>query len=216
MIYIIYKTTNLINGKFYIGKHQTKDLNDGYIGSGKLLKRAIQKYKIDNFHTEILHICKDEKHMNLLEKILVVPDPEINYNLCEGGKGGFGYINKNNLSDKSSAGKKGRLKTDLILQKQYGKNWRSILVKQTQSYKTGLQKMINNNIEGQGAFYGKKHTKKWRQNHSAVMKEKQKGKLNSQYGTCWITNGAENKKIKKKELDFWLDLGYTKGRKMLV
>lgn len=95
MFYTIYKTTNLINGKFYIGKHQTKDLNDGYIGSGKLLKRAINKYGLDNFHTEILHVCESEKQMNTLEKILVVPDPELNYNLCPGGHGGFGFINNN-------------------------------------------------------------------------------------------------------------------------
>ncbi len=41
MYYVIYKTTNLVNGKFYIGKHQTNDLNDGYIGSGKILRLAI-------------------------------------------------------------------------------------------------------------------------------------------------------------------------------
>lgn len=37
--------------------------------------------------------------------------------------------------------------------------------------------------------------------------------LNSQYGTCWITNGAENKKIKRDDLDNWISLGYYKGRK---
>lgn len=95
MFYTIYKTTNVINNKFYIGKHQTKDLNDGYLGSGKLLKRAINKHGIENFHKEILHVCESEKQMNALEKILVVPDPELNYNLCPGGHGGFGYINNN-------------------------------------------------------------------------------------------------------------------------
>lgn len=35
--YTIYKTTNLINGKIYIGKHQTKDPYDSYLGSGKRL-----------------------------------------------------------------------------------------------------------------------------------------------------------------------------------
>ena len=100
MHYVIYKTTNLVNHKFYIGKHQTKNLNDGYVGSGKLLKRAIKKYGSENFHTEILHVCRSEKHMNLLEKILVVPDREINYNLCDGGHGGFGYLNKTGLNNK--------------------------------------------------------------------------------------------------------------------
>ena len=98
MHYIIYKTTNLINGKFYIGKHQTNDLNDGYIGSGKLLKRAIKKYGLDQFKTEILFECPTEAHMNLAEKVYVVIDQEVSYNLCPGGKGGFGYINKNALN----------------------------------------------------------------------------------------------------------------------
>jgi hypothetical protein len=72
MYFIIYKTTNIINGKYYIGKHKTNDLNDGYLGSGKLLKRAIKKYGTENFHREILHHCKSDEEMNLLEKILVV------------------------------------------------------------------------------------------------------------------------------------------------
>lgn len=97
MFYTIYKTTNTINGKFYIGKHKTKNLNDGYMGSGKLLKRAIKKYGLDNFYKEVLHVCESEKQMNALEKILVVPDAELNYNLCDGGKGGFGYINNAGL-----------------------------------------------------------------------------------------------------------------------
>jgi len=100
MFYTIYKTTNVVNGKFYIGKHQTKNIKDNYLGSGKRLKFAIKKYGIENFHKEILFVCESEKHMNTLEKILVVPDPELNYNLCDGGKGGFGYINsKLNLTE---------------------------------------------------------------------------------------------------------------------
>lgn len=98
MHYIIYKTTNLINGKFYIGKHQTKNLNDGYIGSGKLLKRAISKYGLDQFKTEIIEMCPTEAHMNLAERIYVVIDSEVSYNLCSGGRGGFGYINENGLN----------------------------------------------------------------------------------------------------------------------
>lgn len=97
MHYVIYKTTNLINGKFYIGKHQTKDISDGYIGSGKLLKYAIKKYGSDQFKTEIILECISEAYMNLAEKILVVIDPEVSYNLCRGGRGGFGYINSSGI-----------------------------------------------------------------------------------------------------------------------
>lgn len=98
MYFIIYKITNTINGKFYIGKHQTNKLNDGYMGSGKLLKLAIRKYGLENFKKEILHIFNTEEEMNIKEKELVVIS-EMSYNLCEGGHGGFSYINRNNLNE---------------------------------------------------------------------------------------------------------------------
>lgn len=47
---------------------------------------------------------------------------------------------------------------------------------------------------------------------SNIMKEKQKCSKNSQFGTIWITNGQENKKIKKELLDIWIEKGYYKGR----
>ena len=98
MFYTIYKITNILDNKIYIGKHQTKNINDNYMGSGKLIKIAIQKYGIENFKKEILHIFDNEKDMKNKEKELVVLD-EMSYNLCDGGKGGFGYINRTGLNN---------------------------------------------------------------------------------------------------------------------
>lgn len=98
MFYTVYKITNNINGKFYIGMHQTKNLDDGYMGSGKRLKLAITKYGEENFTKEILFIFDNENDMRLKEKELVVIDEEISYNLCDGGKGGFGYLNRTGLN----------------------------------------------------------------------------------------------------------------------
>lgn len=66
------------------------------MGSGKLILLAIKKYGIDNFTKEILYVFNTEDEMNSKEKELVVIS-EQSYNLCEGGTGGFGYINKNKL-----------------------------------------------------------------------------------------------------------------------
>lgn len=104
MYYIIYKTTNNINNKIYIGKHKTADVNDSYLGSGKILKRAIKKYGIENFSKEILFVFDNEQEMNDKEAAIVTED-FINdnnvYNLCSGGRGGFDYINRVGLGDRT-------------------------------------------------------------------------------------------------------------------
>jgi hypothetical protein len=96
--YTVYKITNNRNGKFYIGAHVTSDLNDGYMGSGKLIKRAIAKHGGEHFSKEFLAICDSSEEMFTLEREFVgyeqVNDPEC-YNLKEGGSGGFDWHNNN-------------------------------------------------------------------------------------------------------------------------
>lgn len=101
MYYTIYKVTNQINGKVYIGKHQTENLDDSYLGSGKNLRRAIEKHGRSNFKKEILFTLASEQEMNDKEAELV--DEEFvarkdTYNLCVGGQGGFSYINQKGLN----------------------------------------------------------------------------------------------------------------------
>ena len=101
MKFLIYKTTNLIDKKIYIGKHQTENINDGYMGSGKYLKRAIDKYGVENFIREILYIFEYEQEMNDKEAELVTESfckRSDTYNLSVGGNGGFGYINAKKLN----------------------------------------------------------------------------------------------------------------------
>ena len=87
---IIYKTTNKLDGKIYIG--QDKNNNPYYFGSGKKLQRAIHKYGKENFIKEILEECKNEDHMNEREIYWISfyksQDREFGYNISEGGKEG--------------------------------------------------------------------------------------------------------------------------------
>lgn len=90
VIYIVYRTTNLLNNEFYIGKHETRDINDGYTGSGIRIKASVKKYGKRNFKVEILHIF-DNKNESLKWETLEVDkylekDP-LCLNLVRGGAG---------------------------------------------------------------------------------------------------------------------------------
>lgn len=91
MFYTVYMITNKLNGMKYIGKHKTDNLNDGYMGSGFRIKRAIAKYGIENFSKEFLFIFNSESEMELKEQELVDEDwvkRSDSYNIATGGQGG--------------------------------------------------------------------------------------------------------------------------------
>ena len=118
MKYIIYKITNTINNKFYIGKHQTNDINDSYMGSGIAITKAIKKHGKENFIKEILFVFDNEQDMNRKEKELIteelVSDPNC-YNIGVGGEGGPHFKGKHHTKESmikmiETRKKKGHLK----------------------------------------------------------------------------------------------------------
>lgn len=97
MKYIIYKITNTKNGKIYIGKHQTNNVNDSYFGSGIALGRAIKKHGKKWFTKEVLHVFDNELQMNEKEKELVNEEflsTSNTYNIGVGGDGGSHFKGK--------------------------------------------------------------------------------------------------------------------------
>ena len=202
MNYTIYKVTNLINGKYYIGKHQTENLDDGYMGSGKYIKRAISKHGIENFRKEILFVFETEAEMNAKEAELVVICDE-SYNLCDGGQGGFSHINRigqnKNHTFKKEEMEKGR------------KTLKGLL--KNPEYSGEYRKKISVSKKGKSStFLGKRHTDESKRKISESSKGLCVGEKNGSYGTMWITNGTENKKI--KALDN-VPEGWYKGRRMI-
>jgi len=95
--FLVYKITNTINNKIYIGCHKTNNPDDNYMGSGKYLKYSQAKYGLENFNKEILFDFDNSHDMFIMEKKLISKlNPE--YNLHEGGSGGWQYLNKNKLN----------------------------------------------------------------------------------------------------------------------
>lgn len=91
MYYTIYETTCLLNGKKYIGKHATLDINDQYLGSGLILSNALKKYGRENFKKEILFVFDNEDEMNQKETELInenIIKSDNYYNIAFGGQGG--------------------------------------------------------------------------------------------------------------------------------
>jgi group I intron endonuclease len=136
---IVYKTTNLIDGKIYIGKDAKNDPK--YLGSGILLKQAIKKHGRSNFIKEVLEYCSDHT-INEREKYWIefTQAQQIGYNLADGGQGGdLGeYVNKKRaksltgkvqpkeVREKKSTSLQGRVVTwgDKISQTMTGKTWK--------------------------------------------------------------------------------------------
>ena len=118
----IYLTLNSANNKMYIGKRKSRNLNDSYLGSGKILKQAFNKYGIENFRKEILAIAFSEEELCRLEKhyieVFGAIENEKYYNLAEGGTGGHtiaGYTKeqKEEYKRKMSNSLKGRVSPTL-------------------------------------------------------------------------------------------------------
>jgi len=212
MFYTIYKITNLINNKYYIGKHQTKKLDDEYLGSGKLIKRAIIKYGLCNFTKEILYVFETEEEMNAKEKELVVIC-EQSYNLCDGGNGGFSYINREKINNSN--------KNKEEINEKISKS----LIGKKCPHTTSMLRRRHENGELRHIYFGcKEHNEKYMQLAStpvAIAKRKdtysqighQQGSKNSQFGKMWIYNEItrQSRSILKTEL---IPKGWAKGRKI--
>jgi hypothetical protein len=213
MFYVVYKITNRINGKFYIGSHKTKDPNDSYMGSGRYLQRAQKKYGIENFTKEILHVFDNPEEMFSMEAKIVNEDflaEENTYNLKIGGMGGFDYINANPekyLTEK-------RLST-LMPRSEQLRRWKEkwnndpeFREKQKEHAKLGNKAMLEKYTNG--TWFGRKHSDETKAKMKTSAIGRGLGETNSQYGTIWITNGIEKKKIKNTDV---IPDGWHRGRK---
>jgi len=209
--HFIYKTTNLLSGKYYIGMHSTDNLEDGYLGSGNRIRLAVRKHGKENFKREILEYCETREELGKREEDIVNLDEIAKVecmNLIVGGVIS-GFMDEEHMIKCSVAGQKAfreKFNNDLNYKKE-------ILVKMSLG---AIKAMSEGKMKPWSETYdwtGKNHSDETKHKISESMKGKNAGTLNSQYGSCWITKDGTNKKIKKEDLDSFINNGWVRGRK---
>jgi hypothetical protein len=203
----IYKTTNLKNGKYYIGMHSTDNLEDGYMGSGKRLRRSLNKYGKENFKFEILEFLSDRISLKEREKELVNEEllkDSLSMNLKLGGEGGF-VDEEHKIKFLNKAITMFTVNKEKIVER---KKW---LWENNKEWRDNFSEKLSISKIGNLSWTGLQHTEDTKRKIGVTNSIKQMGENNSQFGTCWITNGEENKKIKKEEI---IPDGWKLGRKI--
>ncbi len=209
--HFIYKTTNLLSGKYYIGMHSTNDLDDGYMGSGKRLRYSINKYGVANHKREVLEFFEDRQQLAAREREIVNLNEiakEECLNLCVGGDGGRGFTSEEQKlnAKKSKEAQKILRETNKEWTEKYSLNISQGLKKSYEEGKREKRYVLD--------WTGLSHSDDTKKKMSNAHLDKHNGENNSQYGTCWITKENINKKIKKEELKSYLEIGWLKGRKI--
>jgi len=211
----IYRITCLKNDRYYIGMHSTDSLDDGYFGGGKRIKNSIRKHGKNSHRKEILEFFENRGLLRQREIELVneelLNDPMC-MNLQPGGGGGFS----------SEEHRESFLKAGIEVSKEAGiegAKMHSEKMKADPEYRVYCIKQIKESLEdifqyGKGVnnnFFGRKHTGETKKKIGEKNSISQNGKGNSQFGTRWINNNTESKKIKKTDE---LPDGWTYGRKI--
>lgn len=270
-MYYVYKTTNIVNNKIYVGVHKSDNIqSDEYLGSGKVLNVSIAKYGRQKFNRQILYQFQTKEEAYAMERLIV--DKQFvkrkdTYNIKLGGQGGFGHMQGSVYVKDKQGDVLCVLKDDprylskqlvgvtagtIVVKDQNGNTMRVSL--DDPRYKSGQLKHITKGLivvkdkEGKtlyvsiddprylsgqlvhntkgmisvkdkegNTFKVHKTDPRWLSGQLVgvakgnILQGHQLGQKNSQYGTIWVTNGKQNKKIKK---DNNIPQGWRRGRKL--
>ena len=232
-MYYIYLIVNKVNGKTYVGQRKSsKEYHlDNYMGSGKLLKKAKQKYGIENFEKFLIQYCYSKEETDKAERFWIAEyrsRGKAEYNIADGGQGAsVGFKGKHHSEEskiKISESCKEVFKSEAVRQKlskaHKGKNFsedhkqnlsESLKGKNKGKHRTEEQrKRMSDTMKGENnPFYGRQHSNETKRKISESKKGKpswNKGKKLGSNGTHWYNNGEINVKAKK------CPEGFVKGR----
>jgi hypothetical protein len=218
--YVVYKTTNNVNGRTYVGVHKTKNIDDAYLGSGTLIRRAVKKYGRENFSKVILAVFDNPDDMFFMEELLVnetTLQENKSYNLVRGGRNSISFVN-DNLEQFRPAEKrkqwaaKGRQAINELYTIEERHVWSIRGTNRAKELQVGLYNSANRAL---GGFAGKQHTEESKRSIGEKNSQLQKGKRNSQFGKIWIYSDKQRKclSVLKDAANVYLEQGWKRGRK---
>ena len=201
--YIVYKSINKINNKYYIGKHKLMGVDfDFYFGSGPAIQNALSKYGIENFERITLFETTNEEECYLKEEELIgdlwLTDKTC-YNKQPGGKGfssgnkhytngqGFTDQHKENLK---KARKQRQPHTEKTKQKM------SLSRRGTKRNEETKKKMSLAQSGEKNPMYGKKHTIEKKKEIGDKLRGKYVGEKSSQFKGYYVTPYGEFATVK--------------------
>ena len=208
--HVIYKTTCLVTGRYYIGMHSTDDLADGYIGSGKRLWQSIKKHGADQHRCEVLEYLPSREALRLREVEIVneqlLEDVKC-MNLALGGDGDWSRVTKVRSKEatmRASAAGRARfaeLMLDPVKQEQFR------LAVSSAAKRNGFGFTAEQTA---AAFKGKSHSEESKRLIAEKSAKANAGAGNPAFGMKWITNGVE---VRRQASSLSLPDGWRFGRK---
>lgn len=207
----IYKITNLVNGKIYIGQHKSEVFDKDYRGSGKVIKLAFKKYGPANFKIELIEWCQTFEEINKREEYYIEEygsrNENIGYNIRVGGIQSLmdertkQKIHLNSLTN-PNYGMKGKKQSQKCrdVNKRIHKGV-SPVNKGKRMSEEQRQKCIQSHLGQKAWNKGKPLTSGWKSRLSATLK-----------GRKWINRSGQQKTVTVDSLERYLSEGWVLGR----
>lgn len=217
----IYKTTNLLNNKIYVGQHRSTKFDTWYFGSGKILYKALKKYGKINFKVELLEWCASQELLNEVEikwiSTLNSANPDVGYNISLGGSaaklpgvlnGMYGKHHTKEVKErlrllaKQNCNQFGRLNSDYEEKRCAGcKRYSST---RPQSHNDAISRGLTN----------RKMSEEQREKTRQISKRQWvPGRMtNAMLKQKWMNNGIEHALIHRGSIDEYLNKGYSFGK----
>lgn len=191
----VYKTTNTVNGKIYIGQKKSDVfLKEDYLGSGVRLKSSIKHHGRENFRVDLIECCNSKSELDEREKFWInyfdSRNPKVGYNITIGGDGTTGCT-----------------------------IWNKGLTKELDSRLTqSPETCAKRSASLKKAYKEGRHSRG--QSEEARLKISQAKKLHpvktkGSSGLIWVTNTIVDKLINPEDISFYSEHGYVKGRTCL-